>query len=334
MNVAFFNENNTFEPGSMLANVYGVERRNRIAGMTELYPEVINLTNFDQHVAGLSRVEAIFSTWGMPQLTETHLDRLPSLKAIFYAAGGIKAFAEPLLKRGIIVVNANAANAVPVAEFTLAQILLSCKGYMRNIREYRAPESMGTAYRGPGVYGETVALLGAGAIGRKVIELLRGFTLKVIVMDPFLSDAEAVRLGVRKVTFEEAFSLAQVVSNHMPDLPVTKGLLNAALFRRMRPGAVFINTGRGAQVVEADLIKVLQERPDLTALLDVTAPEPPIKDSELFNLHNVHLSSHIAGSINDEVVRMANLVIEEFEAWRENKPLRYAVSLEQMAVMA
>lgn len=69
----------------------------------------------------------------------------------------------------------------------------------------------------------------------------------------------------------------------------------------MRQGATFINTGRGAQVDEAGLIEVFKRRPDLTALLDITCPEPPEDGSELYTLPNIHLSSHIAGSKNDEV---------------------------------
>lgn len=334
MKAAFFNDGKGFEQGGILSHVYGAERKARIAALTDLYPEVVSSATFEQHVTGLAGVEVIFCSWGMPALTDDQLDRLPALKAVFYAAGSVKGFAGPLIKRGILVVNANVANAVPVAEFSLAQILLACKGYFRNTREFKGPERFQSAYRGPGVYGETVALLGAGAIGRRLVELMRAFTLRVVVVDPYLSDEEASRMGVSKVTYEQAFSSSFVVSNHLPDLPATRGLLNGSLFRRMRMGSVFINTGRGAQVVESELVSVLKERTDLTVLLDVTCPEPPEEDSELYKLPNVQLSSHIAGSLNDEVVRMADLVIEEFKAWLEGKPLRYSISPEQLAIMA
>ena len=334
MKAAFFCEGKGFASGGTLAHVYGPGRREKIATMTELYPSVITLANFEQHAAKLASLEVIFSTWGMPVLSPSLLDRMPALKAVFYAAGSVKSFGGPLLQRGITVVGANTANAVPVAEFTLAQILLACKGYMRNTRTLKTPGDYSTAYRGPGVYGETVALLGAGAIGRKVMELIRPFTLKVLVVDPYLSDDDATRLGARKVSLEEAFSTAYVVSNHLPNLPSTQGILNGSLFQRMRLGATFINTGRGAQVVESDLIGVLSDRTDLTALLDVTDPEPPKEESELYTLPNVHLTSHIAGSLNDEVVRMADLMIDEFMAWQEGRPLRCAITPAQFAIMA
>ena len=102
----------------------------------------------------------------------------------------------------------------------------------------------------------------------------------------------------------------------------------------MRPGAAFINTGRGATVVESDLAEVLAARPDLTALLDVTSPEPAPADSPWYALENVHLSSHIAGSGGKEVVRMADYCLEEFEAWKAGKPLRYQVTADMLATMA
>lgn len=317
-------------------HVYGAGRFERVAAATDLYPVIVSKSTFDEHAAKLGDVEAVFSTWGMPGLTPQQQARLGSLKAIFYGAGSVKGFAEPYLDRGVLVVSAWGANAVPVAEFTLAQILLACKGYFRNTCDCRDPEKRHSwkVQRGKGIFGERVALIGAGMIGRTLIGLLKAFVLEVVVVDPYLPDADAAQLGVRKVTLEEAFRTAYVVSNHLPNIPATVGLLNKPLFASLRTGATFINTGRGAQVVEADLIAVLQQRPDLTALLDVTDPEPPAKDSPFYTLPNVQLSSHIAGSMNDEVVRMADYMLEEYSAWAAGKPLRYAVSKDMLGRMA
>ena len=330
---AFFNSNAT--ETSKVHYVYNRGRYERIAELTDLYPGIISPDNFEDHAAKLQNLEVVFSTWGMPKLTDDQLDKLPALKAVFYGAGTVKGFAAPLLERGITVVSAWAANAVPVAEFSLAQILLSCKGYFPNSRECSSSAAARkNAFVGPGVYGEKAALIGAGQIGRKLIQLLQPFELDVLVVDPFLEDADAEAMGVRKVSLEEAFQEAFVVSNHLPNLAHLKNVLNAALFRSMRVGATFINTGRGAQVDEHALIETLRARPDLTALLDVTCPEPPAPDSEFYNLPNVRLTSHIAGSMNDEVLRMADYAIEGFKRWRDNRPLRYAVTLDMLENMA
>mgnify|MGYP001558767782 CR=1 FL=1 len=316
--------------------VYGKGRREKVAALTDLYPEIVTADSFPRHAAALKGVEAVFSTWGMPALTGEQLAQLPSFRALFYAAGAVKPFAEPLIERGIVVVSAWGANAVPVAEYTLSQILLATKGYFRNTRDSKdaGRRRGGQCFSGRGNYGETIALIGAGQVGRKLMEMLKPFALSVLAVDPYLSEEEARRLGVRKATLQEAFAQAYVVSNHLPNIPSTVGLLNRPLFASMRPDATFINTGRGAQVVEPDLVAVLKERPDLTALLDVTDPEPPAEGSEFYTLPNVHLTSHIAGSLGDEVVRMADYMIEEFQRWEQGEPLHYQITKDMLPRLA
>jgi len=313
---AFFNNDSS----KNIDYVYAGGRREKVAAITDLYHEVVSISNFEQHVDKLQDLEVIFSTWGMPTLSEQQIDRLPALKAVFYAAGATDGFVRPFLKKNKIVVSAWLANAIPVAEFCVGQILLSCKGYFRNTMDCRDPRKWpdGTAFRGRGVFEETVALIGAGSIAMKTKELLEPFSLNVIVIPS--------REEKRTVSLEEAFRTSYIVSNHLPNRHDNIGVINAAHFRLMPYGATFINTGRGAQVNEQDLVTVMRERPDLTALLDVTNPEPPLPDSELYTVPNIQLSSHIAGSINSEVVRMADYAIEDFIRWEKDEPLKYQIS--------
>jgi phosphoglycerate dehydrogenase-like enzyme len=320
-----------------IRRVYAGERWERVAELTDLRPSVVMGDGVTASASGgdLADVEVAFSTWGMPRLNSTQLDALPRLQAVFYAAGSVQSFARPFLERGIAVFSAWQSNAVPVAEFTLAQILLATKGYFRNERECRTYESrMSHPYRGHGNYGETVALLGAGAIGRLVIGLLKPFHLNVIVFDPFLSEEDAAALGVEKVTLEAAFSRGYIVSNHLANKPETVKMLNAPLFALLRDSATFINTGRGATVDEDALIAEFTRRPTLTALLDVTWPEPPVADSPLYALPNIHLTSHIAGSIGDEVRRMADDMIAEFVRWERGEPTTSRVTLAMLDHLA
>lgn len=314
--------------------VYGQGRRERVAALTDLYPHVVNAKNFDEHAPKLGNVEVIFATWGMPRFTDAHFARLPKLKAVFYAAGNVKAFAQPLVERDVVLVSAWAINAIPPAELCFAQILLSLRGYFRTVRNYRETKTHAakTFWR-PGVQDETIGLIGLGHIGTRLAGMLRTLPLKIIAHDPFLTLARAAELGVESVTLPEIFSRAFIVSNHIPDLDWTRGTLNAALFDSMREGATFINTGRGAQVVEADLIAAMKARPDLTALLDVTWPEPPAPESALWTLPNVVISPHIGGTIGNEVTRLADCAIEEFESWRDGRALRYQVTREILKTM-
>jgi phosphoglycerate dehydrogenase-like enzyme len=313
---AFFNNENW----AAIDYVFAKGRRQKLTGMVDLYPEIISEDNFEQHAEKLVDLEVIFSTWGMPELSEQQIERLPALSAVFYAAGATDGFARPFLKKNKIVASAWLANAVPVAEFCVAQILLSCKGYFHNTADCRIPGKWrdGTAFKGRGVFEEGVALIGAGAISHKTRELLAPFNLNVVIIPS--------RQANRTISLEEAFSSSYIVSNHLPNRSDNIGILNGGLFRMMPWGATFINTGRGAQVNEPELIAVLKERPDLTALLDVTWPEPPVDDSELYMFPNVHLSSHIAGSMNNEVVRMADYMIEEFMRWKNGEALKYQIS--------
>lgn len=320
--------------GETIEQVYGPHRLEWLRQHTTLHPEFVTSRKLDSQLPQLRNLEAIFCTWGMFALTRQQLDALPNLQVVFYAAGSVKGFAPTLLERGITVVSAWAANAVPVAELTLGQILLANKGYFRNVREYEDKTSYSTAYRGPGNYEVTVSILGAGQIGRKLIELLRPFHLRVLVFDPFLTHKGAEHLGVEKVELDEAFRRGDIVSNHLAHVPGTVGLLRGEHFRAMPQHATFINTGRGPTVNHADLIHVLQSRPDLTALLDVTDPEPLPRTSPLRALPNVHISSHIAGSINREVGRVADYMLDEFQAWRTGRPLRWAVTPEMLLAMA
>ena len=315
-------------------DVFSTQNRARVAAVTDLYPQVVTASNFEQHAAALADVEVIFATWGMTRFEDHHFDAMPKLKAVFYAAGNVKAFAEPLIKRDVILVSAWQANAIGVAEMCLSQILLSLRGYFRTVRQYREEKTFkAKQFARPGVQGETIAMIGMGKIGQRLTHLLHDYPLKVIAYDPFLSAERAAQLNIELVALDQVFSRAMVICNHMPDLPDTRGTLHRAHFAAMRDGATFVNTGRGAQVVEADLIEVLQNRPDLTALLDVTWPEPPPPASLMWQLPNIVISPHIGGATGDEVVRLVDLVLGEFEAWRAGKPLQHQVTAQVLATM-
>ena len=314
-------------PRRLVDRVYGPERMARIEAMTGVPALHMEPVEVRDRLVELVGVEVILSTWGMPRLEAADLDRLPRLRAVLYAAGSVHPFAGPLLERGIAISSAWRANATPVARTVLAQTLLALKGYFCNVREYRAdPAIWQQAFMGPGSCGETVALLGAGAVGCAVLDLLRPLGLRLLVFDPFLTAERAASLGVEKVTVEEAFAQGFGVSNHLADKDEVAGLIGGRLLRSMRPGACFINTGRGRTVNEADLAAVMAERPDLTALLDVTHPEPMPPGSPLWRLPNVQVSTHLAGAIQCEVGVLGERMLDELGRLLRGEPLQDAVT--------
>ena len=283
--------------------------------------------------------EYIFSTWGMPAFSEEEIAQyLPSLKAVFYGAGTVKGFAREFLQSGVKIFSAWGANAVPVAEYTIAQIILANKGFYLASRRCTSllgrGKSDGYFHTMPGNYGVRVGIIGAGMVGRLVLQMLKPYHLQVLVYDPFLSEENARKLGAKKASLEEIFETCQTISNHVANLPETVGMFDYRLFSRMKENAVFINTGRGAQVVEADLIRALEEKPDRTAVLDVTWPEPPVEGSQFYTLENVFLTPHIAGSAGLEVARMGEYMLEEFRKLESGEPCQYEVSLQMLETMA
>ena len=298
----------------------------------------INRSNLSAHLSDAREAEAAFSTWNMPVFTKEEIAAyFPNLRAVFYSAGSIKSFARPFLERGVRVFSAYAANAVPVAEFCAAQIVLANKGFFQCCKpSCRADYALAAARFShcPGNYGARVGLLGAGAIGRLVIQYLAPYRLELVVYDPFLSDEKANALGVTKASLETVFQSCNVVSNHLADVPKTRGIINGDLLARMPSYSTFLNTGRGAQVDEDALIQKLQDDPTFTALLDVTAPEPPEDSSPLYRLPNAYLTPHMAGSSGGELVRMAEYMLDEFHRFQRGEPTKYEITLEMLEKMA
>jgi phosphoglycerate dehydrogenase-like enzyme len=321
-----------------IQNAYDEETRYILKQKLHFFEGIFDEDLLEARKKDLQQVDFIFSTWGMFALTEEQIkEYLPNLKAVFYAAGSVQHFARPFLACSVRVFSAFAANAVPVAEYTLAQILLAGKGYFLAERLYKTKgHSQAAGYKRmmPGNYGEKVGIIGAGMIGKLVISYLKNFRYQILVFDPFLPQEKADELGVEKCDLETIFRECLIISNHLANNEQTQGIMNYKHFSKMRPNAVFINTGRGAQVVESDLVRALSEVPTRTAVLDVTWPEPVEEGHPFYTLDNVFLTPHIAGSIGDEVARMGQYMKEEYEKFASGKPCRYEVTVEMLKTMA
>ena len=318
-------------------SVYTAETKAALAETLEFVDPLYSLDDLDARADELAEVEVAFSTWGMFALTSEQIAKyFGKLKAVFYGAGSVQQFARPFIEAGINVHSAWAANAVPVAEYTVAQIILANKGYFQ--RFHRASNE--TWINRPakeyftGNYKNKIGLIGIGMIGSLVAEMLKAYNLEVLAFDPFLPAEKAEALNVKLVSLEELFTECTVISNHLANNPQTVGMLNANLFSRMKKNACFINTGRGAQVVEDDLIAAMEAEPYRVALLDVTMPEPPKPDSKFYKLDNVFLSPHIAGSLGDEVQRMGEYMLEEYLRWRKGEACKWQVSMKMLETMA
>ena len=314
-------------------------RRGAFSQRLELLDEPVFRSELDKKRAELRDVEVILSTWGTPALTEAEVrEYFPKLKLLLYSAASVRYFAEGYLKAGVTVVTAAQAMADFVAQFTVAAIYHLNKGFYRSAQLYRDGQfKAGKDYSqrvAPGNYEANIGILGAGAIGSRVIEQLNHYRFNIYVFDPFLSDERLRELGARRATLEEVFAECDVISNHLANNPQTEDMLDYRLFSLMKKDSAFLNTGRGAQVVEADLARALREDPSRFALLDVTRAEPLPPDHEFWTLPNMVLTPHIAGVGRQEVLAYDDLLLEELDRWLAGEPLRYAVTLDMLRTMA
>lgn len=294
--------------------------------------------------AETAEVEILITSWGCPRLRAEVVDRFPRLRLVAHLAGSVKGFVdEEIWRRGIQVTNAVAAQAVPVAEFTLAAILFANKRVFPLRDAYRQhrmlPDDspLWKAWRGRGVelgnYRKHVGIVGASHVGRKVIELARPLDLTLLVYDPYLTENEALELGAVKAGLAELLSQSDVVTLHAPLLAETREMIGAGELALMKDGATLINTARGGLVDQGALTMELANG-RLFALLDTTLPEDLPADSLLFELDNVILTPHVAGAQGREGERLADLVADELERFRRGDALRHAVRLEHLPRLA
>lgn len=298
------------------------------------------LTRFDDKHAQeiLADTEILVTGWGCPRIDAETLAKAPNLRLIAHAAGSVKGLLAPeVFQSGITVINAADANAVPVAQFTLAAILFANKQVFRFAdlyhRERRSHHLSVTLEEPAGNWQKTIGIVGASRIGRRVIELLRPHHMSVLLYDPLITEDEAQSLGVRLVSLEQLVRTSDIVSLHAPSMESTRHMMDARLLSLMKTGATFINTARGSLVDSVALERELVSK-RIFAVLDVTEPDVLPEDSPLFELENVLLTPHIAGALGTERLRLGQLITSEIERFLRKEPLDHALTLDRLHLQA
>ena len=285
----------------------------------------------------LAEAEIVLTSWGCPPIDDRTLARAPRLGAIVHAAGTVKLhITDACWKRGLLVSSAAAANALPVAEFTLAAILFANKRVFQLQRRYRELREFRWWPReapGLGNYRKAVGIVGASHVGRRVLALLAPFDFDVLLHDPFVSSADAAALGARSLPLDDLLRQSDVVSLHAPALPETHHQIDRRRLALLRDGATLINTARG-WLVDGDALAAELVSGRLAAVLDTTEPEVLPADSPLYDLPNVFLTPHIAGAMGTETQRLATMALDEIERYTRGEPFRYAVRREDLSRLA
>lgn len=317
--------------------VYTADIKQELADRYELLPEVISKKNIEKNLDFLKETEYLFATWGMEHFTEDEIKKyFPSLKCVFYSAGTVQQFAKEFLSLGIRVFSAWRANAIPVAEFTYAEIILATKGFYRAAKNSRFLFYPSANYSDKcgGNYRAKIGIIGVGSIGEMVARKLMDNDVDVLYYDPFLSEEKARELNIKPSSLEEIFKTCDVITNHLANKDELTNVFAGELFSMMKPYATFINTGRGRQVDEKGLAKAMRRVKTRTALLDVTLHEPINPFGRLARRRNIIITPHIAGSNGREVERMARYMIDEAMRVDENKNAEHEVSMDMLSRMA
>lgn len=284
-------------------------------------------------------LHAVVTGWDSPPITEAMLAVAPNLEVIVHSAGSIRPFIpHSVWQTGVRLATANDALGKGVAETTLALIIAGLKGFFPCAALTRSGAwQPALPSRGIGrvreLYDVTVGLIGASRTGRHVLRLLSGFDAEVVVCDPTLGSREAEELGARLVSLDELMRLSDVVSLHAPALPQLRHMLGAREFGVMKEDAIFINTARGMLVDESALISELSTG-RISAILDVTNPEPPAQDSPLRSLPNVTLLPHVAGAISTGCLRQGCSAVDQLLEFVRGGQMHGEITHERFVTMA
>lgn len=315
--------------------VFPADVRERLARCVRLEPALILGPLEDATArATLAETEILLTGWGCPTLTADVLAGAPRLRAVMHAAGSVKTLvSDALWDRGIVVSSAADANAGPVVAFTLAAITFGAKKTLPAAALYeRGWPDFSVRVGGDA---RTIGIVGASRIGRRVIAALRASDAgyRLLLTDPYVTEADAERLGVELVELPELCRRSSIVSVHAPQLPETEGMISAAMLKLIPDGGIVVNTARGA-LIDNEALAEECAAGRLDAYLDVTEPEPLPAGHPLLSLPNVLLTPHIAGAQGSEVRRLGAYAVAEVERYLAGEPLQGGVRREDMARMA
>ena len=284
------------------------------------------------HVGGAT---AVLASWGSCTYDANLLDAAPELEIICYAAGSIRHVAPSVVfERGVRVTHAANFIAGGVAEHTLTVVL----GLLRRTGDYdRAIRDGGWQDIGPlagrELYGKRYGIVGASRVGRALIPLLRPFEVDIAVADPYLSDKDAVRLGVRKVELPELMSSSDVISVHAPAIPATRHMIGAELLKSIKDDAVLVNNARSAVIdTEALVAELAKERFDCA--LDVFDEEPLPEVHPLRRTRRTLLTPHVAGLTPERRARLVDVMLDELERHTSGQPLQHEIGRDELKSMA
>jgi D-3-phosphoglycerate dehydrogenase len=231
------------------------------------------------------------------KLTAELIGRATKLKAVGRAGVGVdNVDVAAATQRGIVVANAPESNVVTAAEHTMALLLALARNVPQAYASLIAGKWDRSKYSGVELYEKTIGILGFGRIGQLVAQRARGFGMRVLAFDPFVSAERYRELGVEKAdSVDDLYAQADFITIHLPKTPETEGFIDAAAFAKMRDGVRILNVARGGLIDDAALQDALDSGKVAGAAIDVFAKEPTT-EHPLFGYANVVVTPHLGAS--------------------------------------
>ena len=261
------------------------------------------------------------------QVDDALLEHAPKLRVIGRAGVGVDNIdADSATRRGIVVMNTPGANAVAVAELTLGLMLALARKLPQANSTMHAGKWEKKSLQGVELRGKTLGILGLGRIGLEVARRACGFGMELVGHDPFVAPAVAREAGIKLVATEELFATADYLTLHVGLTPQTTGIINERTLATMKKGVRILNCARGELIEDAALIAALQSGHVGGAALDVFTSEP-LKDSPYFNLPNVILTPHIAGSTDEAQEAIGIQLAQQVRAYLKLGVVQNAVNV-------
>lgn len=283
----------------------------------------------------LKDADMAVSSWGSPVFDKELLDCAPSLKMISHAAGSVKSIvSDELYRRGIKVSSCASVLSYGVSETALGFTIAASKDFFEANARIHQGGYKSDISRIKELHDITIGVVGCGFSGAHYVELLQNYDLNILVYDPGQTAEEIAEIGGRKTDLETLFRESDILSLHAPMLESTKHIVNADTLKMMKEDAVLINTARGSLIDEEALAACMRSGKLKYACLDVTDPEPLVKDSPLRSISNCILTPHIAGCANNGKLKIGKYAYEEIARYINGEPLQTEISQEMLATIA
>jgi len=226
---------------------------------------------------------------------------------------------------GITVMNTPFGNVTSAAEQAIAMLFAVARNVARADKEMKAGLWNKKGLTGVELSQKTLGIIGLGKVGAIVANVAKALEMKVLVYDPFVTDAKAKEMGVAKSDLDPLLKESDFVTIHAPMTPETKNLLNAAKLKLMKKSARLVNDARGGIVNEADLCAALKDGTIACAALDVFEKEPLPPDSPLRAVENLVLTPHLGASTHEAQERVAEDIAKQFVEFFRDGVVRNAV---------